>query len=132
MSLSQPKSVSEDVLLENTKKLTIKDVRDWAEKHDLIAGRFRFFETYARGSFLYVKVIKIFLSLRLAGSMDVERIAKPLKHQILTKERNMLGDEKATVLLRASENLKLLFDAKMALRTAIHDSKLAGGLVVLD
>ena len=66
--------------------------------------------------------------------MDVERIAKPQKHQILTltKERNMLGDEKATVLLRASENLKFLFDAKMALQTAIHDSKLAGGLVVLN
>ena len=77
-----PPAVSEEVLIENTKKLTIKDVRKWAEKHDLIAGRFRFFETYARGSFLYQKVIKVFISLRLAGSMDVERIAKPLKHQI--------------------------------------------------
>ncbi|EJK75338.1 hypothetical protein THAOC_02936 [Thalassiosira oceanica] len=53
------------------------------------------------------------------------RIDKPLKHQILTKERNMLGDEKekATVLLRASENLKFLLDAKMELRASIHYSK---------
>ena len=80
--------------------------------------------------------LKIFLSIRLAGSMDVERIAKqPLKHQILTKERNMLlGDKKATVLLRASEkNLKFLFEAKQALwAAAIHDSKVAGGVVVVD
>ena len=46
------------------------------------------------------------------GSMDVERIAKPLKHHIPTKEHIMLGDKKATVLLRASENLKFLFEAK--------------------
>ena len=64
--------------------------------------------------------------------MDVERIAKPLKHQILTKERNMLGDQKATVLLRASENLKFLFEAKQALWASIHDSKVAGGVVVVD
>ena len=52
--------------------------------------------------------------------------------RLVLRRCDMLGDEKATVLLRVSENLKFLFDAKMALRTAIHDSKLAGGLVVLD
>ena len=64
--------------------------------------------------------------------MNVERIAKPLKHQILTKERNMLGDKKATVLLRVSENLRFLFQAEQALRAAIHDSKVAAGVVVVD
>ena len=45
----------------------------------------------------------------------------------------MLGDKKATVLLRASENLKFLFEAKQALwAAAIHDSKVAGGVVVID
>ena len=44
----------------------------------------------------------------------------------------MLGDKKATVLLRASENLKFLFEAKQALQAAIHDSKLAKGVVVVD
>ena len=63
--------------------------------------------------------------------MDVERIAKPLKHQILTKERNMLGDKKATVLLRVSENLRFLFEAKQALRAAIYDSQSANGVVVV-
>ena len=43
----------------------------------------------------------------------------------------MLGDQKATVLLRASENLKFLFEAKQALWASIHDSKVAGEVVVV-
>ena len=42
------------------------------------------------------------------GSMDAERAAKPLKHSILTKERNRLEHEKAEVLLRTKTNLRYL------------------------
>ena len=53
--------------------------------------------------------------MRTVGSIDVERLAKPLKHQLLTKERNRLCDEKVITLFRASQNLRHLMKAKKAL-----------------
>ena len=45
----------------------------------------------------------------------------------------LLGDKKATVLLRLSENLRFLFEAaKQELRDAIYDSLSANGVVVVD
>ncbi|EJK67071.1 hypothetical protein THAOC_11941, partial [Thalassiosira oceanica] len=46
-------------------------------------------------------------------------------------QRDRLQRRKATVLLRASENHKFLFEAKQALWASIHDSKVAGEVVVV-
>ena len=61
------------------------------------------------------------MSVRTTGSIDVERVAKPFKHNILTKERNRLSDEKGNVLLRLGKNLQLLMQAKIAVKGTVFD-----------
>ena len=61
---------------------------------------------------LYRLVAEPLPSVRTAGSIDVERAVKPMKNGILTRDRNRLGDA-AGVLMRASENLKILMKAKL-------------------
>ena len=70
----------------------------------------------------YQKVAKHLLSMRTVGSIDVERRVKPIKHTILTKKRNRLKDPKGIALYRASENLKHIMKAKIALGKKISDS----------
>ncbi len=74
---------------------------EWVEKYKNIDERFHFFDVYAHFSPLYQQVGKRLLSMKSVGSMDVERMAKPSKHCILTKDRNRLSDEKGVVMLRA-------------------------------
>ncbi len=52
--------------------------------------------------------------------MDVERMAKPFKHSILTKDRNALSDEKGIVLFRAGQNLKHLHHACKAIKGKVY------------
>lgn len=95
---------------------TLDVVCVWIEKHGGIEGRLRWFETYAPYSRFYQLVAKPLLSLRATGSMDTERSVKPLKHTILTRDRNRLSNEKALTLFRASQNLKYLMNAKKEMR----------------
>jgi len=119
---SIPMFVSEDLVEANTKKITFDDVQKWVEVYDGITGRFRFFESRARTSIFYQKVAKPLLSMRTVGSIDVERRIKPMKNDIITKQRNRLSCTKATVLMRASENLNHLLRAKLTLGKKINDS----------
>ena len=50
--------------------------------------------------------------------MDTERVVKPLKNVLLTKQRNRLSDSdhKAMVLFRASQNLKHLHRFKTEMK----------------
>ena len=66
--------------------------------------------------------MKSLFSLATKGSMDVEREAKPLKHKILTKQRNSLSDAHGCILLWASGNLKQLMAEKMRLRGKAYDA----------
>ena len=93
---------------------------EWVEKYENIDGRFRFFEAYARFSPLYQQVGKRLLSMKSVGSMDVERMAKPFKHSILTKDRNALSNEKGIVLFRAGQNLKHLHHANKAIKGKVY------------
>ena len=104
----------------NNKEFTIDQVQEWVEKNGCIQGRFRFFETYARNSEFYQKIAQPLLSMRTVGSIDVERLAKPLKHKLLTKERNCLRDDKGIILFCAGQNLRQLMKAKMALNKNMH------------
>ena len=52
------------------------------------------------------------------GSISVERVAKPLKNKVLTKERNRLGTGRAELLLRAGLNLNFIRAAKQDLKIA--------------
>ena len=60
--------------------------------------------------------------MRTVGSIDVERRIKPIKHKILTKERNRRLDPKGIALYCASENLKHIMAAKKRLGKKITDS----------
>ena len=40
----------------------------------------------------------------------MERVAKPLKNKVMSKERNSLGVGKAEILLRVEVNLRLLLN----------------------
>ncbi len=62
------------------------------------------------------------LSMRTVGSIKVERKLKLIKHNILTKKHNRLGDPKGVVLFRASENVKHLMHAKKILDKKIPNS----------
>ena len=48
------------------------------------------------------------LSVRITGSMTVERVAKPLKNRVLTKERAKMSSEKSALLLRVGLNLRFM------------------------
>jgi hypothetical protein len=60
--------------------------------------------------------------MRTAGSIDVERKVKPLKHQILSKTCNRLKDYKGVAYFRAKENLNHIMHAKKVLGKKITDS----------
>jgi len=51
-------------------------------------------------------------------SIAVERVAKPLKNKVWTKDRNKLPPESAGLLLRVGLNLRFLHEAKSALKLA--------------
>jgi hypothetical protein len=64
------------------------------------------------GAFVFLKHMLVFLLFtnrlgsifyqwKVFGTMDVECMAKPFKHSILTKDRNALSNEKGIVLFRA-------------------------------
>ena len=109
-------------LKENNKQFSIADVKHWVVESGAITGRFQFFETYAASNKFYQKIAKPLLSMRTVGSIDVERRVKPIKPAILTKKRNRLQDPKGVALFRASENLKHIMKAKIALGKKVTDS----------
>jgi hypothetical protein len=76
---------------------------------------------------LYQQVGKRLCSMKSIGSMDVERMAKPFKHCILTKDRNTLSNEKGIVLFRAGQNLKHLHHASKVIK-----GKVCGGAINCD
>ena len=96
-----PQPISLELMEINHSKICFADVRQWIENYDGIEGRLRFFQAYMPLSPLWQRVGRPLMSMRTAGLMDVERVVKPIKHMILTKQRNRLGDDNGVVLFRA-------------------------------
>ncbi len=97
-----PDQVTADQLKQNNSELTI-DV--WKKKGGNLRGRLIWWETFARHTDLYQKIAKPLMSVGTVGSMDVERSAKGLKHEILCPKRNKLSTDQAETLFGMSENL---------------------------
>ena len=103
-----PEMVPPYLVAASTNAITIDDVTDLLDKVGGLEQRFTFFEAYVSDSEFYCRVAKPLLSLKTVGSMDCERVAKPMKNKVISKNRNCISDDKAIVLLRVSENLKHL------------------------
>ena len=99
-----PATVSAQELEEKYTSFSIEDVKVWVETNNGMKGRFQLFETCTANDEFYLKVAKPLLSIGTVGSMTVERRIEYLKHNIMTKKHNWLGELKAAVLFRASEN----------------------------
>jgi len=104
------------------KTFGLKDVKTWIENTGSMEARLNWYGTFAANSELYLKVAKPLLSMRTVGSMDVERTVKPVKHEIMTRNRNRLSDPKGVALFRAKVNLKHIMGAKQRLGKRITDS----------
>ena len=65
------------------------------------------------------------MSIGTVGSMDVERRAKDLKHEILCPKRNKLSPDQAVTLYGMSENLHHLMKARKEVTDKVHDSVVA-------
>ena len=71
---------TEEELAMATKNTELGQVSDWITKYGGITGRLRWFEAHAPHSSLHRLVAEPLLSIRTAGSIDVERAVKPMKH----------------------------------------------------
>lgn len=100
--------------------LTFADVNNWVEATGKHEARITWWECSNPNSPLYLKIGKPLLSIRTTGSITVERVAKPLKNKVLTKERNRLNTESAAVLLRAGINLRLLSNMKVSVKKTMR------------
>jgi hypothetical protein len=101
---------------------TLANVVDSLEKSERHTGRLRFFAELSPTLPLS--------SVKTTGSISVERVAKPLKNQVATKdERNHLSTDKRTILLRVGLNLRLKTKSIRARKAALGKVDLDNVLV---
>ena len=94
-------------------ELRLSHVAKWMEVTGGQLARINFFNPYLSNDLLYTHVTSKLASIQAVGSMSVERVAKPLKHFILTNERNRLTEGKTELLLRGGMNLRFLHNINM-------------------
>ena len=85
-------------------------------------SRLAWFEAWFPQSKFYTKLAKPLFSLRTTGSMSVERVAKPLKAAVYTKQRNRLECGNKKMLLRTGINLRFLSGIKFEMKSTLKKS----------
>jgi len=94
---------------------------------DQIGGRFTWYEAFADTDPFYHKVARRLMSIGTVGSINTERAAKSLKHDILSIKRNRLSDDQAVILYRVGENLRHLKNVRESISERISNSVLMSG-----
>lgn len=85
-----------------------------------IAGRFRLFDTFHENSELYQQVTQPLISMRIVGSITMERMTNNIKWNVLTNKRNGFSDPKTIVYMRASINLEHIVHTKKGYWQELH------------
>ena len=114
----------EKVAIEEQQILRIKSVVDWVDDTDGVSGRLAWLSVAPNDLFKNTIAFPL-MSARTSGSMSVERVAKPLKNNIFTVNRNRLGFHKASVLLRVGINLRYCYNANMKIRGVADNTSTA-------
>ena len=96
-------------------KITLEEVSNYIRRTGGHDSRLGWWSVHASRSILFTEVARPLLSVRITGSMTVERVAKPLKNKIMTKERANLSSQKGAMLLRVGLNLRFLQSFKAQL-----------------
>ena len=96
-------------------KFTLTEIGDYIDRTGRHDSRLAWWAVHASSCILYQAVARPLLSVRVTGSMTVERVAKPLKNRVMTKERSRLSSEKSSMLLRVGLNLRFLQASKSKL-----------------
>jgi hypothetical protein len=63
-----------------------------------VTAHIKFFNTVGSNNLFYTMVARPLLSMSTVGSMDVERMVKPVKHTIMTKHCNRLRIQKGLLV----------------------------------
>ena len=119
-----PNEVTGAQLTANKKSITLDQVQEWINKHGGIAGRLNWFGAFGGTNELWQKIARPLLSIGAVGSINTERSAKGLKHEILSVKRNRLSDDQAIVLYRASVNLRHLLKIRLDVNQRVANSLL--------
>ena len=90
--------------------LKVEQVKTWIMNYDH-DSKLNWHAAQANGTkeiSFYQNIVLPLLSITLTGSVTVERVAKPLKNNVLTVLRSQMKDHKAELLLRLGLNLRFL------------------------
>ena len=96
--------------------LTLDAVSTWVRETGGHESRLAWWMVNAPESSLFVEIAKPLLSVSITGSMTVERVAKTLKHAVLTEDRAKMATGKSEMLLRCGLNLRFLHETKQDAR----------------